>query len=172
MVYSVFKDDFDTTVPVPEPSTQSWKAIPSPTVKSTVSNTNIPYVEEFDPCDLNSCNPGAICVPGGPDEFNCVCSAGLSELDIFDDGRIIVCTQKSLKSDLAPLFEKTGSKLDSISDEPSTGFKDCGKRSSQRDTTLSFSNGGVISAQQVNSKLHSTIKAIHLRDIAKCLGEA
>ena len=97
------------------------------------------------------------------------CPSGSLLLHTFDDGRII-CTQKS---DLISLLEKSGSKLDSsIPEEPSTGFKDCGKRSGQRDTTLSFSNGAVISAQQVNSKLHSTIKAIHLRDIAKCLGEA
>ena len=72
-------------------------------------------------------------------------------LHTFNDGRII-CSQKS---DLISLLEKSGSKVEnlfSIPDEPSRGFKDCGKRSGERDTSLSFSNGASISAQEVNSK--------------------
>ena len=105
-------------------------------------------ITSIDPCNLNSCGSGANCVPGGPDGFICECPPGSLLLHTFDDGRII-CSQRS---DLISLLEKSGSKQENlfIPDEPSRGFKDCGKRSGQRDVSLSFSNGASVSAQEVN----------------------
>ena len=94
-----------------------------------------------DPCDPNPCGVGANCALDASDGFTCKCPSGT-----IGDGRIL-CAQES---DLLSLLKNSKINLDSsTSEEPSIGFKDCGKRLSERENGLGFSNGQSVSTQQV-----------------------
>ena len=94
-----------------------------------------------DPCDPNPCGVGANCALDASDGFTCKCPSGT-----IGDGRIL-CAQAS---DLLTLLKNSKINLDSsTSEEPSIGFKDCGKRLSEREDSLGFSNGQSVSTKQV-----------------------